>query len=607
VCRDDDGILPNKNYIDASGLGWVESSLLGLTGDWVIRATAEDASTYTVGGTVSGLDGAIALQNNGADDTILGANGPFVFAQTLADGSPYDVSVIIEPAAQDCYVTNGAGAIAGANLTDVLVTCIDESTVVGNDGWEPGENLYFQAGFAPDEIAAARLTPGGAGQRQLTRVLFLYGGLYYTGPVRLHVWEDDAGTTIPGTELYAADYQLTGGSGLQSIDLSAHGILVDGDFRVGLEFEHFSLPSVARDDDGITADRNFIYDSTSTWYESAIFGLTGDWVIRAVDEPVGSFEITSVADLPNDQGRQARITWEAASDDAPGSPTPITDYAIFRRIDDVAKGDRPDVAADAVLAYPPGDWDFLLTVPAFEEASYSTIVPTVADSTITSGMHYSVFFVRAMTAAPGTFYDTPPDSGYSVDNLEPQAPQGFMVAYVGGGGVDLSRETSLDADFQYFKIYRGGTPDFPIDPQSPLHTTVDPFWQDPAGGYDDHYRVSAVDFSGNESEATPPGTLSGVGGVPSRSRLEQNHPNPFNPATRIRFELATGGHVRLAIFDSRGSVVRKLVSGLREAGVHEVRWEGIDEQGRPVGSGVYYYRLQVADEPGQTRRMTLVR
>jgi len=607
VCRDDDGITANMNYIDASGFGWLESSLLGVTGDWVIRATAADPTGFTVGGTITGLDGALALQNNGTDDSIFGVDGPFTFAQTVTDGATYDVSVILEPATQDCYVGNGSGTIAGADVTDVTVTCIDESSVVGNDGWEPGQSLIFQAGFAPDEIAASRLTPGGAGQRKVSRVLFLYGGHISTGTARLHIWDDSAGTTDPGTELYAADYQLTGGSALQSIDLSAQNILVEGDYRVGIEFEHFSLPSVSRDDDGLTADRNYIRVAAGAWNESGTFGLTGDWVIRAVDEPVQSFGILSVADFPNDQGRQVRITWEGSGDDAPGSSQPVTGYALFRRIDDGLKRDAPAGAGEVVLAYPPGDWDFLTTVPAFQEATYSTIVPTAADSTIADGMHWSAFFVRAMTASPGIFQDTPPDSGYSVDNLVPEAPQGFRADYAGGGGVDLAWEESPEADFDYFKIYRGDAPGFVIDPGDPYHTTTAPNWYDAVGGTGNHYRVSTVDFAGNESEAVAPDVLSGVEGVPARAVLMQNHPNPFNPTTKIRFSLAAGAHVRLGIFDSRGAVVRELTTGPRAAGIHEVNWDGDDDRGRPAGSGVYYYRLQIDGEPGQTRRMSLVK
>ena len=80
------------------------------------------------------------------------------------------------------------------------------------------------------------------------------------------------------------------------------------------------------------------------------------------------------------------------------------------------------------------------------------ITPTLADSTISDGMHWSVFFIRAATAEPSTFFDSPVDSGYSIDNLAPGAPQGFLVAYNAPGGNQLAWDPSEDVDFQYFKV-----------------------------------------------------------------------------------------------------------------------------------------------------------
>jgi hypothetical protein len=89
-------------------------------------------------------------------------------------------------------------------------------------------------------------------------------------------------------------------------------------------------------------------------------------------------------------------------------------------------------------------------------------------------------------------------------------------------------------------------------------------------------------------------------------RLHQNFPNPFNPATTIPFESPRAGNVRLAIVDARGRLVRTLVTAVR-AGPNAVLWDGIDAGGRPVGSGVYSYRLIAAGAPVAARRMVLVR
>ncbi len=94
--------------------------------------------------------------------------------------------------------------------------------------------------------------------------------------------------------------------------------------------------------------------------------------------------------------------------------------------------------------------------------------------------------------------------------------------------------------------------------------------------------------------------------VPSDFRLFQNYPNPFNPSTSIRYVLSRNGDVRLAVCDLRGRQVALLVHGRQQAGVHNVLWNGVDDDGRPVGSGIYYYRL-VVDGAVRTGKALLVR
>ncbi len=73
--------------------------------------------------------------------------------------------------------------------------------------------------------------------------------------------------------------------------------------------------------------------------------------------------------------------------------------------------------------------------------------------------------------------------------------------------------------------------------------------------------------------------------------LRQNYPNPFNPSTTISFELSSRAAVRVEIFDARGAWVRTLADETMDAGPHALEWNGRDETGSIVGSGVYFYRL----------------
>ncbi len=82
------------------------------------------SSTYTVGGSVTGSVGSgLVLQDNGGDNLPISGDGAFTFATALSNGSPYSVTVLSSPIAQNCAVTNGGGTVGNANISDVLVSC----------------------------------------------------------------------------------------------------------------------------------------------------------------------------------------------------------------------------------------------------------------------------------------------------------------------------------------------------------------------------------------------------------------------------------------------------------------------------------------------------
>jgi 6-phosphogluconolactonase (cycloisomerase 2 family) len=88
-------------------------------------------STYSVGGTVTGLNGSLTLANNGGDARTVNANGDFTFATALAGGANYAVTITSQPANQTCTVTAGGGTIGAANVTAVSVNCVNNTFSVG--------------------------------------------------------------------------------------------------------------------------------------------------------------------------------------------------------------------------------------------------------------------------------------------------------------------------------------------------------------------------------------------------------------------------------------------------------------------------------------------
>ena len=93
--------------------------------------------------------------------------------------------------------------------------------------------------------------------------------------------------------------------------------------------------------------------------------------------------------------------------------------------------------------------------------------------------------------------------------------------------------------------------------------------------------------------------------VPQAFALEQNAPNPFNSNTVIRFALPQPSQIELTIYNLLGQPVAILVQGYSAAGTFSVRWDGRDQTGRTVPSGVYLYQLR-AGEYTEVRKLLLL-
>lgn len=93
---------------------------------------------------------------------------------------------------------------------------------------------------------------------------------------------------------------------------------------------------------------------------------------------------------------------------------------------------------------------------------------------------------------------------------------------------------------------------------------------------------------------------------PHKIYLATNYPNPFNPETTISFEISHTSGVRLAIYDASGKLIKTLIDDKVDPGYHSVIWDGRDEMGKDMASGVYLYRL-TSNNFNQTKQMLLVK
>ena len=276
----------------------------------------------------------------------------------------------------------------------------------------------------------------------------------------------------------------------------------------------------------------------------------------------------TIEDVGNDQGGQVKIRFTPSGFDDPLAGNPVDYYEAYRR-----DGTMPLV------------WTLVGKIPAHVSTEYLMAAPTLVDSTISNGQHYSAFVVRAVTTPPILNYDSPVDSGYSLDNLAPGIPTGF--AYSAGA---LSWDRPRAADFDHFSVYGSHTSSFVS--AALIDYTVAPLINVAASPYA-YYFVTATDASGNEGKAAVVEGLSSVGGTPKSYVLSVSvYPSPFNPKTTIRYTLPSNGRVTIAVYDTRGVRVATLLDEEKPAGAYTVPWQGRDDSGGIVSSGVYFARLE---------------
>jgi hypothetical protein len=291
--------------------------------------------------------------------------------------------------------------------------------------------------------------------------------------------------------------------------------------------------------------------------------------------------ITSIADVPNDDGRVATIRFRRSGYDVDAPTLPVTAYEVYRR--DAAAPATSSQYPDAQALRAPG-WTFVGSMPAHGEPGYAIDSPTIGDSTIALGDYRSVFRIRAATANPGVFYYSAPDSGCSIDNVAPGMPLNVMY-----NNHRMIWGESTAKDFDYYSVYGSNTSSFGTATLIG-YTTMDRF--DASASPHVFYFITATDFSGNEGNPAVVNTLSAVNGAPASCVLSISaYPNPFNPTTTIRYTVPSKGHVGVAIYDARGARVATLFDGERSVGAYTVHWNGRAARGAPVSSGVYFARI----------------
>ena len=340
--------------------------------------------------------------------------------------------------------------------------------------------------------------------------------------------------------------------------------------------------------------------------------------------------ISGISDVPDDQGGSISVSWSASVlDESPFEM--ITHYSLWRLLEGqeasaVLSSDVKNLALDGMMAFQIDEttcriieegsgtevWEWITDVPARRVGEYAYTVASLYDS-MSTDPHWQYFVVSAETDDPFVFWDSPVDSGYSVDNLSPVPPVALSAEQsFDPEGLTLIWDENSETDFLQYNVYRGFSDDFTPGPGNLIDSPYDPVYFDDEWRWDSgfYYKITSVDVHGNESAfvLAGPGEVTGDDPMPlpDATFLSQNFPNPFNPVTTIGFGLKESGYVSLRIYDAAGRLVTILVDESRPAVSYSTEWNGRSSDGAFVSSGVYFYRLRTG-EFVETRKMILLR
>ena len=190
--------------------------------------------------------------------------------------------------------------------------------------------------------------------------------------------------------------------------------------------------------------------------------------------------------------------------------------------------------------------------------------------------------------------------GFSFHPGELSASTGQELSvWINGNEVDLLGERLVDLTVQEWQVVELPFERFTL--KQPIRV-VD-FCGDLTGTfYLDDVRLVAA----RPSSPEPTAVVERTTGIPLIFALQQNYPNPFNSNTAVRFSLPQQDRVGLTLYNLAGQQVATLATGTREAGIHTIRWDGRDDDGRRLASGLYLYRLHAGDQVA-TRKLVLLR
>lgn len=659
VFQQKDGLTSGNGPGDADGVadGFINTSVpLGLApGNWILEAkhnsvgssasfiiTPYPSPSYSISGTVTGPVG-VALANIVLEASPSeGGNGPgqFWHGRTDAMGN-YTINIGSDPSMTNPWRVKLAGD--GQSFGQYLLVPRDTSFSITTH--HSGVNfqlvqgtvitgLVTAVGGAPIVGATPHLhdafNPTGGGEDQFRgttngdgRYAFaVLPGKYFMHFTSYHYfdqwWNNQPTSQTSDTLTVASEDTIPGINGTLTLGGVISGRVTNWGIGTNAYVElyqmggEFPWSSTDTDFDGTynftvppgTYYVRFHKETYTIYYDNAGFPPGTPITITGTEEvgninadfdigpppPPPAPRIVSVKDVPNDQGKKVLVTWRG------NEPTLVEGEGFVLGIEKFSVWFRWN-----------GVWTFVAEVPARRDSLYSVVAPTFVDSTIANGMHWSKYQVSSHYTFNYYVVHSTVDSGYSLDNLLPGVPGG-VGGSVNGTDFIVRWRPVQDEDVRYYKVYRSTEQNFSIGGMTPYDEIDDTTFTDPGviGGATYYYRITAIDFAGNESAASDPvaTTITSIddpAAIPTSYHLYQNFPNPFNPATQIVYDVPSESFVTLKVYNMLGQEILTLIEGRHTPGRHVVTFNASG-----LSTGLYIYKLTAGDHVS-IRKMSLVK
>ena len=297
--------------------------------------------------------------------------------------------------------------------------------------------------------------------------------------------------------------------------------------------------------------------------------------------------ITSITDIPNDQGGRVYVSFNASFFDDGIDSDQL--YSLFRY--DVFNNDS-------------SGWVLVEAGGAIGDLSYTYEATTLIDST--SDVELGLTEFKIVASMGGGIFHSESMIGYSVDNVAPGVPGG-LVAIATEDNIRLSWDRNSEEDFQYYILEKSLNPDF-----SDLEVIelVDTSYTDMSftANETNFYRLIAVDYAGNHSETSPIVEATIMLSlydnlIPVEFALHQNYPNPFNSKTQIKYDIPENAFVKISIYDIKGRLIRLLVNTKKSAGYHSINWDTRNDEGKEISAGMYIFYIEAGESFISKRKM----